>query len=190
MGLYELVYRNRCYRRYESGASIDKEVLKSFVDLARLSSSAQNLQPLKYCLSCDRQMNGKIFDTLSWAGYLQEWEGPSAEERPEAYIVVLGDRSIGENFAIDAGIAAQSIRLGAMEKGFGSCIIASCDRGALSKILKIPESLEVLFVISFGIPGEEIVLEEMTDKSDIKYYRDSKDLHHLPKRTLEDIILH
>jgi nitroreductase len=164
-------------------------MLEGFVDLARLSASVQNLQPLKYFLSCEERTNEKIFSSLSWAGYLYDWEGPEEDERPDAYIVVLGDKSISENFSVDAGIAAQSIRLGAMEKGLGSCIIASCKKDILSSVLNIADHLEIIFVISLGIPGEEILFERVTDNADMRYWRDEAGVHHLPKRDLDEIII-
>jgi len=87
------------------------------VELARLSASSANLQPLKYFLSYDAGTNQKIFSCLKWAGYLRNWQGPAEGERPSAYIVILGDTKISTSFGYDPGIAAQSILLGAVERG-------------------------------------------------------------------------
>lgn len=81
------------------------------VDLARLSASGSNAQPLKYVLSNDRATNAKIFSTLSWAGYLQDWPGPSEGERPSAYIVILLDKQLKKDPGCDHGIAALCILL-------------------------------------------------------------------------------
>ena len=62
---------------------------------------------------------------------LTEWPGPDKGERPSAYIIILGDKSITEIFGVDHGIAAQSIMLGATEAGLGGCIIASIKREEL-----------------------------------------------------------
>ncbi len=159
------------------------------MNLARLSASAANLQPLKYILSCDPQKNKIIFPALRWAGYLKDWEGPVESERPSAYIVVLGDKEISQNFGCDHGIAAQSILLGAREIGLGGCMIGSIDFDKLRNDLDIPVQYEILLVIALGKPKETVVIEDSTSRGDIKYWRDSEGVHHVPKRSLDEIVL-
>ena len=117
--LKELVLKNRSRRRFFQEHFVDRETLVELVDLARLSASGMNRQPLKYMLSNEATPNARIFPLLGWAGYLKEWGGPVEGERPSAYIVMLGDKNISVAFGIDPGIAAQSIMLGATEKGLG-----------------------------------------------------------------------
>ena len=159
------------------------------MNLARLSPSAANLQPLKYVICADPELNKQIFPTLAWAGYLRPWMGPEEGERPTGYIVILGDAEISKNFGCDHGIAAQSIMLGAAEKGLGGCMIGSIEREQLRKVLNIPGRYEILLVLALGYPREKVVLEEVGPDRDIKYYRDSNDIHHVPKRTLDEVIL-
>ena len=90
----ELILKNRSCRRFYGDYAIDSEMLRELVDCARLSASGANLQPLKYILSCDPQKNSLIFSNIAWAGYLKEWPGPEVGERPSAYIIILGDRTI------------------------------------------------------------------------------------------------
>lgn len=185
----ELVEKNRSYRRFDQTRTIERDELKGLVDLARLSASAANRQPLKYILSCDREKNGLIFPLLSWAGYLKEWPGPAPEERPTAYIIILGDTSITKNFACDHGIAAQSILLGAVERDLGGCIISSVKRERLREELSIDSRYEILLVIALGKPAETVVLEELPPEGGIRYWRDDGNVHHVPKRGLDEIIL-
>ena len=103
-------------------------MIRELLDLARLCGSAGNLQPLKYIFSCDPKKNALIFPHLLWARYLKDWSGPAEEEKPTGYIVVLGDTEITRSFGCDRGIAAQTMLLGAVEKGLGGCMIASIDR--------------------------------------------------------------
>ena len=117
--LRDLVLKNRSYRRFFEEEIISLDGLKALIDLARLSASGANYQPLKYILSNDPQKNNLIFFTLKWAGYLADWPGPAQGERPSAYIVILGDKDIVAQAGVDHGIAAQSILLGATEKGLG-----------------------------------------------------------------------
>ncbi len=185
----EIIIKNRSFRRFYESRKIEEKTLKALVDLARLSPSAANLQPLKYILSCTAQKNGLIFPCLKWAGYLKDWHGPRQGERPSAYIIILQDTRISKSFGCDHGIAAQSILLGATELGLGGCMIGSIDRRALKRNLGIPLRYEILLVIALGKPKERVILEEVEDSKDIKYWRDSKGRHHVPKRKLDDIIL-
>ncbi|MFH0731591.1 MAG: nitroreductase family protein [Candidatus Omnitrophota bacterium] len=185
--LKDLITQCRSYRRFQQDYKIGKETLEELVDLARLSGSASNLQPLKYMLSHSLEKNDVIFMTLNWAGYLKHWPGPKESERPSAYIIILGDTTISDKFDWDCGIASQSILLGAVEKGLGGCMVASVKRDSLRRNLSIPEKYQIILVIALGKPAEKIILEEA--KGDIKYYRDKDDSHHVPKRPLKEVII-
>ena len=185
----ELVTKNRSYRRFYEDVPISLETLRGLVDLARLSASAANIQPLKYVLSCDRKKNALIFEHLAWAGYLKDWPGPDEGERPSAYIIMLGDTELAKNVACDHGIAAQSILLGAVEKGLGGCMIASIQREKLREALGIPLRYDILLVLALGKPKETVVIEKMGPEGNVKYWRDGEGRHHVPKRSLKEIII-
>jgi nitroreductase len=187
--LRDLILNNRSYRRFDQKHRIDLDTLRQLVDLARHSPSGSNLQPLKYILSNEDEKNARIFSVLSWAGYLKEWPGPVESERPTAYIVILGDTTIRKSFGVDPGIAAQSIMLGAVERGLGGCIIASIDKEKLREYLQIADRYEILLALALGKPIEVVRLEEVGSDNDIKYWRDEYNVHHVPKRALDDIIL-
>ncbi len=185
----DLILRNRSYRRFHQDIPVSRETLLELVDLARLSGSASNRQALKYILSHDPGKNASIFPCLGWAGYLVGWGGPQEGERPAAYIILLGDKRINPSFGIDPGIAAQSILLGAAERGLGGCMIGSAQKPELRQALSIPEDFEILLVIALGQPKETVVLETVGEDGDIKYWRDAQMVHHVPKRKLEDLIV-
>jgi nitroreductase len=185
----DLIRKNRSYRRFYQDAPVNLETLRELVDLARLSASGGNRQPLKYILSCGPDTNACIFPHTRWAGYLKDWGGPAEGERPAAYVVILGDAEISKDFGCDHGIAAQSIMLGATERGLGGCMIGSLDRDGLRQALAIPARYEILLVLALGKPKETVVIEEVGPDGDIKYYRDAAGVHHVPKRALGDLIV-
>jgi nitroreductase len=185
----DLIRQNRSYRRFEEQERISADTLRELVDLARLSPCSANIQPLKYYLSCDPHSNDVIFRHLSWAGYLKDWPGPVEGERPAGYILILGDLQLARSFRVDQGIAAQSIMLGAVEKGLGGCIIGSINRVGLQRDLYLPDSFEILLVIALGKPKETVQLETVGPEGSIRYWRDEDGTHHVPKRKLEEIIL-
>ncbi len=184
----ELVRRNRSYRRFAQGEPVGMDTLTGLVELARLSPSAGNLQPIRYVLSADEKTNAIVFPHLKWAGYLKDWPGPAEGERPAAYIIVMTDKEISKEVDCDHGIAAQSILLGAVEAGLGGCILTNIDRAGLARDLSIPERYGILLVIALGRPVEEVVVEPLKG-NDVKYWRDAEGTHHVPKRALDEIIV-
>ena len=184
----DLVEANRSYRRFHQDKPIALETLRLLVDLARVAPSTQDPHALRYILSSTPEKNNLIFPCLGWAGYLKDWPGPAEGEQPVAYIVILGDREITEDFGCDHGIAAQTILLAATEMGLGGCMITSIQREKLRTALSIPGEHHILLVIALGYPSETVVIEEVKN-GDIKYWRDEKGAHHVPKRALSDIIL-
>ena len=188
--LRDLIVKNRSYRRFEQDAVPEIEELRKLVDLARLSASAANKQPLKYIISTELEKNRKIFSCLSWAAYLKDWNGPEEGEKPPAYIIVLGDQELSINYdQTDAGIACQSILLGAVEQGLGGCIFASVNRNKLREELGISERYEIIYVIAIGRPRERVVLEETGEDGNIKYWHDEEGNNHVPKRPLNELII-
>ena len=185
----ELILKNRSYRRYFGDHKIERETLLELIDLARLSPTGANRQALRYYVSCTAAQNAKVFEALGWAAYLPEWPGPVEGERPTGYIVIVQDQDYKMISAIDYGIAAQSILLGAVEKGLGGCMIGNLNKSKLHESLAIPEKNEILLVIALGKPKETIVLDELKEGGDIKYWRDEQQVHHVPKRKLIDIVM-
>lgn len=189
MELRKLILKNRSFRRFDESHDISEACLRELVDLGRLSPSGANLQPLKYMLSYEADMNARVFPHLQWAGYLLDWDGPAPGERPSAYIVVLRDANIRMAGGCDHGIAAHSILLGASERGLGGCMIGSIHRVELSQALGLGPGCEILLVLALGKPAETVVLEPAGTDGDIQYWRDSRGVHHVPKRPLDEVIV-
>lgn len=189
MGFADLVLKNRSYRRFFENRPIDEDFLRNLVALARITPASANRQPLRYILLADPEKNALIFETLVWAGYLKDWPGPSAGERPAAYIVVCGDREVCRDWSVDPGIVMQTMLLGAAEKGVGGCMFGSVRRDELAGRLKLSDRYEIVNVVAFGYPREEVMLEDTGPEGDIRYYRDDAGVHHVPKRSLDELIL-
>ena len=185
----ELIQQNRTCRRFHQDVPVERKTLEALVDLARWSASAANIQPLKYILCNEPEKNAVIFGQLGFAGRLKDWPGPTEGERPAAYIIILLDTELSKNAGCDHGIAAQSILLGARETGLAGCMHGSFKKDPIVKEFGIPPRYEIVLVISLGKPKEEVVLEDAAPGGDIAYYRDANDVHHVPKRPLNEIII-
>lgn len=185
--LQDLLKQNRSYRRFDEKVRISRNELEELVGLTRWCASGRNAQPLKYRIVCDATLCEQVFPYLAWAGYLTDWDGPVAGERPAAYLVQLLDTRIVENCLCDDGIQAQTILLGAVERGWGGCLIKAFQAQPLAALLKLPEYMKIRYVLALGKPVEHVVIEEMQG-NDYKYWRDAQGTHHVPKRPLSELI--
>jgi nitroreductase len=186
---FEVVYKTtlfrRSIRRFKQ-KSIDKKVLEKFVNAARLAPSAANRQPLEFFIVDDKKLCEKMFETTNWAAYIKPKWTPVPDERPVAYIVILANDRKNTWYKRDTSFAAANIVLTAESLGIGSCILCAIDRDKIREYLKIPEEIIIDSVVALGYKAEQPVVEDLTDS--VKYWRDEKEVLHVPKRKLEDIV--
>lgn len=185
--LNDIVRKNRSYRRFKQDSEIEIESLHALIELARLCPSSRNQQALKFLPIAEGDTCERVFPYLSWAGYLPDWNSPEDGQHPSGYIIILGDSELGSQFEIDTGIVAQTMLLGAVEKGYGGCMIGSIKREGLQDELAIPDRYKIILVIALGVPDESVIIDPIQG-NDIKYWRDDQHNHHVPKRTLHEII--
>lgn len=188
----ELVVKNRSYRGYDESYKVTEDVLKDLVDTARLTGSAANLQPLKYRLVADAENVDKLNGITRWGKMLKDIELPHKGMFPTAYIVICVDTNIVKNADsanTDIGIVAQTMLLSAVEKGLGGCMIGNYEKAKATEALGLPEHLVPQLIIAIGKPAEEIKLVDVDETGSTKYYRDENDVHYVPKRKLEDVII-
>ena len=187
--LEELVLKNRSYRSFDESRRVSREELLRFVNLARLTPSARNRQPLVYRLVYTPEECAAVLPLTGWAGLLKI-KLPPEGHAPTAYIVICCDTEIApnyENFLRDAGITAQTIMLAATEVGLGGCMIGSFNPEKLKETLGIAAKYRPMLVLALGKPDEKIELKT-AENGDINYYREDG-VHYVPKRRLEDIII-
>ena len=54
---------------------------------------------------------------------------------------------------VNAALAAENLQLCAHDLGLGTCMVASFHRGAVSSLLKLPETVTLEFLITLGYPA-------------------------------------
>ncbi len=177
--------KRRTIRKFKQ-LPVDNEMLLELINYARVAPFAGNIQALKYKIITDPETRDQIFNNVKWAGYLPKGT-PTPDERPPAFIAVLGDTKIKDTFETDAGAAITSILLGAMEMGLGCCWMGAIRRGAISTILDLPPHLSLLYVIAVGYPAEES--EECKYEKDQKYFYNEKKVLQVPKLSVKDILI-
>ena len=185
--LLDLVKAARSFRRYDASKPLSLETVKEFVDAARLTPSAGNLQRLRYLAVTNESEVLTLTREVKWAGYLADWDGPAESEAPTAYLLLLSPDDTGVS-PIDVGIAAETVLLAATEKGYGGCMILNFPREELTKRYKLAGKYRIELVISLGVPAETVELEDVRD-GNIRYHRDEGGVHHVPKRALSEVFL-
>ena len=189
--MLEIIQKTRTYRRFDASKPVEPGTVANLIDLGRLGGSARNCQPWQYLIITAANHCEVVFPYLGWAGYLSDWKGPVESERPTAYILCYLNKSrltgSVQEAIFDLGIATQNMLLGATSVGLGGCRIGAYSP-KLAEVFPQADHLELHHVIALGVPVEKVVIEECTDNN-IKYWRDTEQVHHVPKRTLADILL-
>lgn len=185
MTVYEAVLARRSIRRFQP-EPVPFDLLEKCVNAARLAPSAGNHQRLEYIVVDEGPLVDKVFASVRWAAYLKPSWTPPPDRRPTAYIVMVADRAVKGNLAVDVGLAAENILLTAVEAGLGACCLGSAKKAYVMDILGIPEGRHVALVIALGYPAES---PELTDASgSIQYWRDEHGVLHVPKKRLAMIM--
>ena len=186
--LNELFLKNRSYRRFSNKRRVKTEELRLMIESARLAASGANRQRIRYALVNDKNECDRIFSELKFAAYLKDWQGPTEEERPAAYVIFMTEsENLDTVLAIDFGIAAEAILMTAVEMGLGGCIFRSFNKENVEKILS-KDGYNAGLVIALGEPSEVAYVTEVKN-GDIKYFRDEKDNHAVPKYTVDELII-
>ena len=187
MNTYETIVSRRTIRKFKP-EEIKISILKKLVNAGRLAPSGANLQPLEYVVITDRDIRKKIFASISWASYIEPDGNPRAGEEPTAYIIILVNTKINSSPCEDIGASAENITLAALEWGIGCCWIGSFNKKNLKDILQLPEHFSLALILSLGYPSESPICEDIKTGANIRYYKDSEGILHVPKRKLSDII--
>ena len=130
-----------------------------------------------------------VLSCLRFAASLSIKLPPQGHE-PTAYVVICHDTAVTPDHPIflkDVGMCAELIMLRMTEEGFGGCMVGSASE-ALSDALSLPATLSPKLVLALGKPDETVVLTEPRDGS-VDYYRTEDNVHCVPKRPLDEIVL-
>ena len=68
-------------------------------------------------------------------------------------------------------------------------MVGMIKREELFKVLSIPPHFQIMMVIALGKPDEKVVLEDIGKDGKFMFYWDDNDVRHVPKRSLDDIII-
>ncbi len=188
MDFQHFLARARTCRRFETSSPLDASAAAWLVDCARISPSARNAQVLRYMAAHSADTCAKIFPNTRWAGILQ-WDGPIETERPSLYIAILAPNGAGKLVHMDVGIAAQNMQLAAHSRGWGCCMHASFKADACADIFQPPQDMHISLLLGFGPAKEVRTIAPMPQDGSFNYWRDENAVHHVPKRSLDEVLL-
>ena len=144
MEVYEAVRTVLAVRSYQEKA-VPPDVIRRIVEAGCLTGSAMNSQPWDFIVVEDR-------DALRRLGALAR-TGPYVAQAPLAIVVAI-ERT---RFSVsDASRAIQSMILTAWSEGVGSNWVGFLNLDEVKPLLRIPDDLDVLAIVSFGYPAQAV----------------------------------
>ena len=185
MQTFDAMQLRRSIRKFRP-KPVSGECLKRIVEVSRLYPSGGNQQPVRFAIITKPELTDALFADLRWAMYLKDFT-IEAHERPTAYIVLLRDASVAKKCDYDIGAASTMVMVAAADQGLGSCPIGNFTRAKLSKLLKLPDTLQPELVIALGYPAHESSVVPMGDS--IRYTRDENGNFYVPKWSAEEVLI-
>jgi nitroreductase len=144
MSVFDVVQTVLAVRSYQD-KPVPEETITRIVEAAHMSASSMNGQPWHFIVIQDREKLRQLGALAQYGGYIAQ--------APLAVAVVLE----ASRFAVsDASRAVQNMVLTAWDEGVGSNWVGFHGLDAMKPLLGIPEELDLLAVIPFGYPSEDI----------------------------------
>lgn len=149
MELWEAIKGRRSVRSFRD-RPVEPELLERLVEAGIWAPSGGNAQTWHFVVVTDPEQLRRL-----------KMVSPGMLGDPPAAIAVCQDmeearRKGGEQGRIlallDAAMATQNILLAAHDAGLGTCVIASFHKGAVRRLLGLPERMEPVLLVSVGWP--------------------------------------
>ena len=188
----DIVKKSRSYRGYDESRRISREELLELVDCARFAPSSVNGQPFQYLLVWKKEDVDRLQPLTGWARALPDMKLPHPGKCPTAFVVICQNTEWDPNlnrYLRDVGAVAQTMLLAATQEGLGGIMIGNFSPAKVAQEMELPETIVPMLIVAFGKPDEKIVITEIENGQSTQYYRDEQDVHYVPKRKLEDIVL-
>lgn len=150
--LLALLKGRRSIRRYRPDP-VPEEMVEQLLEAGRWAPSASNRQPWAFVVVRDEAIRREVAQHAAY--YFIRWAHVS--EAP-LLIVLCGDarnRIYRQFLHEDVGLAGSQIMLQAKALGLGTCWIGALDRKAIAGILRLPDHLEIVGLLTVGFPAEE-----------------------------------
>ncbi len=145
MDAFEAVRTLLAVRSYQD-KPVPSEVVKRVVESAHLTASSQNRQPWHFVVVEDRAALAKLGELAKTGPY-------TAQAAFAIVVLVQKDSRFGVS---DGSRAIQSMMLTAWSEGVGSNWVGFRGLEPVKEMLAVPDELDILAIVPFGYPSEEI----------------------------------
>ena len=152
----EIVKRRYSVRKYLD-EPVDRELIKTCIEAARLAPSAENVQPWRFIVVDDHELLEKLKKQAFKGIYsFTKW----ANSAPVIIVVLAKPGFIANKLGaqvqkihyhlLDIGISVEHLILQATELNLGTCWIGWFNIKGVRKILSIPKKYEIAGLVSMG----------------------------------------
>ena len=165
--LLTLLKSRRSIRRYRPDPVPD-EMVEQLLEAGRWAPSASNRQPWGFIVVRDEAIRQQVAEHAAF--YFIRWA--HVAEAP-LLIVLCGDArnpAYRRYLHEDIGLAGSQIMLQAKALGLGTCWLGGIDRKAIAGILRIPDHLEIVGLLTVGFPAEDPPPTSRKPLSEIAHY--------------------
>lgn len=151
----ELLRKRRSIRRY-TDQKIEQEKLEILLESLVRSPYSGKAGPAQFVVVENKEIIAQLAQAKP--------HGAQPLEGAPMAIAICGDTEGGSVWIENSSIAAMDLHLTAADLGLGSCWVQFRDRvdsdgvpcrGNLVKLLGLPETMDVLAVVTIGYPAEE-----------------------------------
>jgi nitroreductase len=147
MSCIDLILKRRSIRRYSS-EPVSQNVKSKILEAGRQAPSAVNSQPWHFIVVDDPVLKKRLASMGRFRSFIKDCS-----------FVVVGLYNTRNLMAkrwgqVDTVIALQSMVLAAQVQGVGSCWIGDLS-GDIKGLLGVPRGVEIVALVSFGIPAKE-----------------------------------
>ena len=183
--LMRLLEKNRSHRAYDSSFKVREDQLRRIIEVATKVPSARNQQMLRFRPVLADEASA-VLPHIRLGGALPELHLPEKGSEPNAFIVICSTVPEDRYVSVDMGIVAQSMLLQAVEIGLNGICIGAFDAKPIREAFDL--RYEPVLILAIGRGADKILLKEIGEEEDHRYYR--KDgIHYVPKVRVEDLIL-
>ncbi len=165
--LLALLRGRRSIRRYLPDP-VPEEMVAQILEAGRWAPSASNRQPWSFIVVQDEKIRRQVAQHAAY--YFIRWA--HVGEAP-LLIVLCGDarsRLYRQFLHEDIGLTGGQMMLQAKALGLGTCWLGGVDRKAIADVLKLPEQMEVIGLLTVGFPAKEPLPTPRKPLTEIVHY--------------------
>ena len=171
MELNKVLESRRSIRQY-SKKNVSWHILSDILESATYSPSSGNQQNWRFIIIANEDKKKEI----AVASLKQLW----IQQAPVIVVVCADFSSIKKYYSSsyrelslqNCAIASNNIMLRAASLGLGSCYVAIFDKNAISRILRLPDDIEPMMILTLGYSDETPEKKHIISLNNLTYFEE------------------